>query len=80
VVNRLKEIDVNIEYTEAVKSYLAKTGFDITYGARPLRRAITKTIEDKLSEEMLKGNIIKGQLVTMDVEDNKIVFKTKSLL
>lgn len=76
VVERLKDIDIDLKYTEKVKNHLAKTGFDITYGARPLRRAITKTIEDKLSEEMLKGNIKKGQSVQMDMEEEKIYFKT----
>lgn len=77
IINRLKEVNINIEYTEEVKKYLAKTGFDITYGARPLRRAITKSIEDKLSEEMLKGVIQKGQDVQMDIADEKIFFKIK---
>lgn len=77
VIKRLKDIEINLEYTDAVKSNLAKSGFDITYGARPLRRAITKTIEDKLSEEMLRGTIKKGQNVIMDVENNEIVFKVK---
>jgi ATP-dependent Clp protease ATP-binding subunit ClpC len=77
VIKRLGDIDINIEYTEAVKKNLAKSGYDLAYGARPLRRAITKAVEDKLSEEMLKGDIKKGQRVIMDVEDDKIIFSTK---
>jgi ATP-dependent Clp protease ATP-binding subunit ClpC len=77
VVKRLKEIEVYVDYTEAARMHLAKVGFDEAYGARPLRRAITKTVEDKLSEEMLRGVIKKGDNVIMDVENSEIVFKKK---
>ena len=77
VVKRLKDLDVHIEYTDAVAAHLAKEGFDPAYGARPLRRAITKTVEDRLSEEMLKGTIKKGDEVVMDVENGEIVFRRK---
>ncbi|SEF86723.1 ATP-dependent Clp protease ATP-binding subunit ClpC [Caloramator fervidus] len=75
VIKRLKELDVEITYDEDVVKHLAKQGFDPTYGARPLRRAITRAVEDKLSEEMLKGNIQKGDKVRMKVVDNEIVFE-----
>lgn len=77
VVKRLKGLEVNVEYTDEVKHHLASTGFDQAYGARPLRRAITKLVEDKLSEEMLKGNIKKGDEVMMDFEKDEVVFKKK---
>lgn len=72
VSKRLKENDIILGYTENLVQHLAKVGFDKTYGARPLRRAITKTIEDKLSEEMLKGEVKKGDSITMDYVDEKI--------
>ena len=77
VVKRLNNLGIRVEYTEAVKDYLAKEGFDPTYGARPLRREITKTVEDKLSEEMLKGNIKKNDDVIMDIENDDVVFRKK---
>ncbi len=77
VVKRLKGLEVNVEYTDEVKHHLANTGFDQAYGARPLRRAITKLVEDKLSEEMLKGNIKKDDQVIMDFEKEEVVFKKK---
>ena len=77
VIKRLKTLGINIEYTKAAANLLAKEGFDPTYGARPLRRAITKVVEDKLSEEMLKGNIKKGDNVLMDDIDGKIEFNKK---
>ena len=69
---RLKEQDIDFVLTDEAKKFLAKEGFDPTYGARPLRRAIQKHIEDRLSEELLKGNIKKGDQVTIDVEDGQL--------
>jgi ATP-dependent Clp protease ATP-binding subunit ClpC len=74
VYQRLEEQEINIEFTEDAEKNLAKEGFDLTYGARPLRRAITKIVEDKLSEEMLRGNIKKGDKVKVDVKDNELDF------
>lgn len=71
---RLKEQDIYIEFTEEAQKNLAKEGFDLTYGARPLRRAITKIVEDKLSEEMLKGNIKKGDKIKVEVKNNELEF------
>jgi ATP-dependent Clp protease ATP-binding subunit ClpC len=75
VAERLTEQGINITFSEASEKLLAKEGFDTTYGARPLRRAITKIIEDRLSEEILMGSVKKGDSIVGDVEDNKISFK-----
>jgi len=74
VSERLKEKEINIKFDEESKKYLAKEGFDLTYGARPLRRAITKTVEDKLSEEILKGNVKQGDSLIVTVEENELKF------
>ena len=74
VGERLMEQDITIEFNEEAESLLAKEGFDPTYGARPLRRAITKAVEDKLSEEILKGKVIRGSSVVVTVADGKLVF------
>ena len=74
VSERLKEKEINIKFDEESKKYLAKEGFDPTYGARPLRRAITKTVEDKLSEEILKGNVKQGDSLIVTVEENELKF------
>ena len=76
---KLKEQNINIEFADEAKKYLAKEGFDPTYGARPLRRAITKTVEDNLSEEILLGNVKSGDSVIVTVENNKLKF-SKELL
>ena len=75
VSERLKEQDIEIEFTDESQEFLAKKGFDLTYGARPLRRAITKIVEDKLSEEMLKGNVKKGDKVKVSVENGELDFR-----
>ncbi len=72
---RLVEQGIDFILTDDAKDFLAKEGFDPSFGARPLRRAIQKHIEDKLSEELLKGNVKKGDTVTIDVEDNTLVVK-----
>lgn len=77
VGKRLSDLDIHLEFTDSARKVLTKEGFDPTYGARPLRRAIQKTVEDRLSEEMLKGEISKGDSVLVDSEDDKLVFKKK---
>jgi ATP-dependent Clp protease ATP-binding subunit ClpC len=77
VNERLKENDIAIEVTDAAKDLLAKEGFDSMYGARPLRRVIQKRIEDRLSEEMLKGNISAGDTVLIDARDGELTFTRK---
>ncbi|WFE14342.1 ATP-dependent protease ATP-binding subunit ClpC [Bacillus atrophaeus] len=76
LTKRLKEQDLSIELTEAAKAKVADEGVDLEYGARPLRRAIQKHVEDRLSEELLRGNIDKGQHIVLDVEEGEFVVKT----
>lgn len=70
---RLREQNVEFTLTDKGKAFLAKEGFDPTYGARPLRRAIQKHIEDRLSEELLRGSIAKGDTLTIDEVDGELV-------
>ncbi|HPU36316.1 MAG TPA: AAA family ATPase, partial [Bacillota bacterium] len=72
VAERMKENEVEIEVTEPVKDLLAKEGYDENYGARPLRRAILRLVEDRLSEELLKGTFQKGDRVRLDLQDSEI--------
>ncbi|UTR12481.1 ATP-dependent protease ATP-binding subunit ClpC [Evansella sp. LMS18] len=73
---RLAEQEIDFELTDAAKMKIADEGFDAEYGARPLRRALQKEVEDRLSEELLRGNISKGQSVKMDVKDGEFVVST----
>ncbi|UJZ87590.1 ATP-dependent protease ATP-binding subunit ClpC [Heyndrickxia coagulans] len=72
--DRLKEHHIELVLTDAAKEKVAEKGYDPEYGARPLRRSIQKNIEDRLSEEMLKGNIKEGQKVLVDVKDGEFTF------
>ena len=77
VKDRLKEQNISINFDDKAEKLLAKEGFDLVYGARPLRRAITKTVEDKLSEEILRGNISRGEDVLVTEEEGKLVFNKR---
>lgn len=77
VKDRLKDQNISINFNNDAEKLLAKEGFDPVFGARPLRRAITKTVEDRLSEEILRGNINKGEDVLVTVEDGKLAFNKK---
>ncbi|MDD4504307.1 MAG: ATP-dependent Clp protease ATP-binding subunit [Clostridiaceae bacterium] len=77
LLGRIKEMDINVEVTDKAKVLLVEKGYDKAYGARPLRRAIQKMVEDQLSEEMLKGDIKPGSDVLIDAEEDKLIFKNK---
>lgn len=77
LLGRIKEMNINIEVTDKAKEVLVEKGYDQAYGARPLRRAIQKMVEDQLSEEMLKGDIKPGSDVLVDAEEDKLIFKSK---
>ncbi|MCP3764414.1 ATP-dependent protease ATP-binding subunit ClpC [Domibacillus sp. A3M-37] len=69
LTSRLKEQDINVELTNKAKEKIADEGYDPEYGARPLRRALQKQVEDRLSEELLKGNVLTGQQVVVDIDE-----------
>ncbi|AXE39722.1 ATP-dependent chaperone ClpB [Acidipropionibacterium virtanenii] len=68
--SRLAERRITVELTQAAKDWLAMTGYDPVYGARPLRRLIQTTVEDQLARRMLSGQTAEGDVVTFDVSDN----------
>lgn len=72
VVHRLEERGISLSVTPEVEAYLAETGFDPTYGARPLRRAIQQQVEDSLSEEILSGRVQLGDSVQAVMRDGKL--------
>ncbi len=75
VVKELENQRVTLEATEAAKELIAKEGWDPQFGARPLRRAIQRLVEDPLSEELLRGSFKVGDHIQLDVEDGKAVFR-----
>lgn len=73
----LREHEIYLHFSDDAKKFLVKKGTELSYGARPLRRVITRNIEDKLSEEMLKGIVKKGSSVDVVVEEEEIKFVPK---
>lgn len=71
---KLEKLNINIKVSEKTKGYISKKGFDPVYGARPLKRTITKMLEDQLAEEMLKGNVSKEDNILVDYNGEKLVF------
>ena len=77
VRSELKEKEIGLETTQAAKEWLAEHGYDPNFGARPLRRLIQDTVEDKLSEELLSGKMVAGDVAIVDVEDDETVIRVK---
>lgn len=72
--DRLIAQNMTINLTEAARSYIAEEGTDVTFGARPLRRAIQRLIEDPISEEILEGKWTSGSVVDVDYDGEKLTF------
>ncbi|APZ49786.1 ATP-dependent Clp protease ATP-binding subunit ClpC [Jeotgalibaca sp. PTS2502] len=77
IVKRLEDLDIHVKVTPAAIQVIAKAGFDPEYGARPIRRAIQKEIEDRLSEEILSGAIKYGDHVTLGARNGTIRMTVK---
>ena len=73
VTKRLEECDLHLEITPEAMKLLVKQGSDFTMGARPLKRAIQRLIEDPVSDLILKGEAIAGKTIKADAKDNDIV-------
>jgi ATP-dependent Clp protease ATP-binding subunit ClpB len=61
--------------TEKAKEFLANTGFDPVYGARPLKRTIQRLVQDPLAMKILEGSIQEGNRIEMDVRDGEVIFR-----
>lgn len=72
---RLKDQDMKLELDDAAMEFLAEVGYDPVYGARPLKRAIQRMIENPLAQRLLKGEFVSGDIIRGTVEDHKLVFE-----
>jgi ATP-dependent Clp protease ATP-binding subunit ClpC len=68
---RIKDLGYHMTLSDKAKDYIADKGFDKEYGARPLKRAIQKYIEDALAEEIINSNLEEGDSITMDLDEKK---------
>ena len=75
IEKRLSNNDIHIKLTNDAKDYLVNAGYDVNYGARPLKREVSKTIESLLAHELVKGTIKYGETVTFDVKDNELIIE-----
>ncbi|HLI47788.1 MAG TPA: ATP-dependent Clp protease ATP-binding subunit [Chthonomonas sp.] len=78
VAKQLKGQELALEVTQPVKEKLAEEGFDPNLGARPLRRAVQRLIEDPLADEILRGTFRPGDTVVADLEEGRVVFRPKA--
>lgn len=75
VQDRLAARKVELHLTESAREFLLSKGFDPAYGARPLRRAVERYLEDPLAEEILRGNLANAETVEATVEDDHLTFR-----
>ncbi|MDP4265900.1 MAG: ATP-dependent Clp protease ATP-binding subunit [Bacteroidota bacterium] len=68
---RLENLGYGVKLTEAVKDFIVEKGWDAQFGARPLKRAIQKYLEDALAEEIIKSKLHEGDVITIDYDDNQ---------
>ena len=72
---RLAERSITLELTDAAREQLAREGFDPAYGARPLKRAIQRSIQNTLALAVLEGRFTDGDKIVADVDGDEIVFR-----
>jgi ATP-dependent Clp protease ATP-binding subunit ClpC len=71
LMGRIKTLGYHVDVTDKAKDYIVEKGYDANYGARPLKRAIQKYIEDPLAEEIIKSGVTEGDQVNVDFDDEK---------
>ncbi len=74
----LQEKDISMIVSDNAKHFILEKGTNIKFGARPLRRAIQRYIEDEISEKILKGEIVNGQTINIDLKNNELTFDTEN--
>ncbi|MEO1861510.1 MAG: AAA family ATPase, partial [Verrucomicrobiia bacterium] len=77
VEKRLAQRDLHFELDESARDLLRNHGYDPAYGARPMRRAVEKHLEDPMAEEIIRGNLREGERVAISAKDDKLVFTQK---
>ena len=78
VVERLEKKDINLVLDKKARDFLVEKGHDPEYGARPMRRAVERFMEDPLAEEILRGKLVEGQPIQVSADEDKLTFTQKS--
>jgi len=74
---KVEQRDIELTLSDGAKAYIAESGFDPVYGARPLKRALYEIVEDRLAELILEGIVVEGSKVLFDIEDGEIKVSVK---
>jgi len=74
---RLKDQQINLVLTDAAKSFIADSAYDPTFGARPIKRFMQSQVETLVGREIIKGNILPGQTVTVDAKSGELLLSTR---
>ena len=77
VQKRLAQRNLHFELDDAARDLLLEKGHDPTYGARPMRRAVEKYLEDPMAEEIIRGNLREGETIAISAKDDQLVFTQK---
>jgi ATP-dependent Clp protease ATP-binding subunit ClpC len=78
VIERLRHKNIRLELDEPAKDFLVEKGYDPQYGARPMRRAVERFLEDPLAEEILRGSLQPGEPIRVTSDKEKLVFNQKA--
>ena len=78
VLSRLKSKNIQIQLDEKAKDFLVERGYDPQYGARPMRRAVERFLEDPLAEEILRGHLHEGEPILVSSDKEKLTFNQKA--
>ena len=73
ISSELEERNIHITFSDEIKEYILEKGYESKYGARPLRRAIQKYIENELAECLLKNQLLPNESVILNLVDDKVV-------
>ena len=77
-VKALKHKDISFEISDSAKQFILDKGTNIKFGARPLRRAIQRYVEDEISDMILRSEVVDGQTIDVDFKDDKLTFNVKN--
>ena len=77
-VKALKHKDISFEISDSAKQFILDKGTNIKFGARPLRRAIQRYVEDEISEMILRSEVVDGQTIVVDLKNDKLTFNVKN--
>ena len=78
VIERLRHKNIQLSLDDMAKDFLVEKGYDPQYGARPMRRAVERFLEDPLAEEILRGSLQPGEPILVTSDKEKLVFNQKA--